>query len=116
MAIDSGDTVTVPTPGTPVAAVINIPNTGPPQDRKISCHGILFQALPTNLGMVYVGKRSMSVAGGTGIFARLGVPTANLIPSFSVAITIAPNALTLNEFYIDADNPDEGVNVTYLVL
>lgn len=50
------------------------------------------------------------------MFAFIAIPTANHIPAFSVALTIAPNALNVGDFYVDADVADDGVIVTYLVL
>jgi hypothetical protein len=108
--------ITVPTPGTPVQVTINLPDEGnpaiPPYTR---CHGILVQALPTNGGNVYVGTSAMDAVALSGVFAILGVPTANFLPTFSAALTITPNGLMASDFYLDADVNDEGAIVTILV-
>ena len=79
-----------------------------------SCHGVLVQALPSNAGLVYVGDATLNRAAKSGLYAVLGIPTANYIPSFSVALTLAPNGLDLSKFYVDADTATDGVIVTML--
>jgi hypothetical protein len=76
----------------------------------------MFEVLPTNVGRVYIGAPTMDRATYTDLYAILAIPTDNFLPTFSVALTIAPNALCLNDFYIDADESGDGVIVTYLVL
>lgn len=109
--IASAGPITVATPGTPVPAITNLPVT----PRPYSCHGVLFQALPTNTGKVYIGTAEMDPTAFTGLFAMLAIPTDNQIPSFSAALTITPNGMVLDQFYVDADNADDGVLLTYLV-
>ena len=115
MAIQCGTPtgkVVVPTPGTPVRATAA--NTTP--SKHVACHGIMFQVLPTNAGKVYIGRANMDKTAYTGLFAILVAPSASQLPNFSAAITQAPNALGVEEFYIDADVAGEGVIVTILVL
>lgn len=83
----------------------------------ISIHGVMFQALPTNTGLIYVGAAEEIVrATFAQVRAILGIPTDNFIPTFSAALTIAPNGLALEQFWIDADVSTDGVLVTYLQL
>src|SRR3990167_7769393 len=109
--IASGGKITVGTPGTPVAAIMNLPAS----PRPWACHGVMFQALPTNTGRVYIGTAAVDRTTLANAFAILAIPTANILPSFSAALTIAPNGLVLNTFYVDADEADDGVILTYLV-
>lgn len=104
--------VTVPTPGTPVRA--SAAYTDPA--KHVACHGIMFQTLPSNTGKIYIGRANMNKAAFTGLFAMLVAPSASQLPNFSAAITQAPNALGVEEFYIDADVAGEGVIVTILEL
>lgn len=103
--------LTVPTPGTPVSV-----STLLPANKHQPCHGILFQALPTNTGKVYVGNRTLDSSTLVGCYAILAIPTTNQLPTFSAALTIAPNGLDAAQtFFVDADNADDGVLVTILV-
>ncbi len=114
--IDSAGPIILASPPVPIQAIVNVPNALIAQARPVICHGVMFQALPTNVGIVYIGSRTMDKTTLTNLFAMLPVPTANLLPSFSCAITVAPNALAVNEFWVDADEGGDGVIVTYLVL
>lgn len=105
-----GVPVVVATPGTPVAISSVLPTPG----KHISIHGIMFQALPENQGLVYIGFESMDIMTRTNVLAFLAIPTTNFIPTFSAALTIAPNGLNLGQFYVDADQAGDGVIITYL--
>ena len=102
-------TARVVTPGTPVA--ISTLDTG--GFGKV--HGIMIQALPANVGKVYLGTATMNRAQVTGLFAVLAIPTSNVIQSFSAAITQAPASIQLKDLYLDADNGNDGAIVTVLV-
>ncbi len=45
----------------------------------------------------------------------LPVPTANLIPSFSVSLTEAANALGLTTLWLDVDNGGDGVTISGVI-
>ena len=108
--------VTVPVPGTPVIATINLPNQGISfGERPYVCHAVMFQALRGNTGAVFIGTAALDAASEANLFAVLAIPTTNSLPSFSAALTIAPNGLVLNEFYIDAAVAGDGVLVTFMV-
>lgn len=105
--------VRVPTPGTPVQ--ITAPSTGAGNaGNPYNVHGLLFQALPTNTGKIYIGGGELDSATFDDVAAILPIPTTNFIPAFSASITIAPNALVMTEFWIDADNAEDGVVVSAL--
>lgn len=112
--------VTVLAAGTPVRATINIqPNPLPPGYR-IAAHGIMFQVWKTNAGLVYIGHQGMNKTTGEGVLAVLGKPSFDsdgnivFLPTFSIALTIAPNAMNPTMFFIDADNANDAVLVTAL--
>lgn len=101
----------VVTPGTPVALATLLSAAGRPGQ----IHAIMFQALPTNTGVVYVGDQTMVASSYTGLFGIIGAPTApNVFPSLSIAHTIAPNGLNTNTYFVDADQGGDGVIVTIL--
>jgi hypothetical protein len=83
--------------------------------KHIMCHGVMFQVLPTNVGRVYIGTSALNRAALTNCFAWLPVPTINQAPTFSAALTIAPNGLAVGQYYVDADNGGDGVIMTVLV-
>lgn len=103
--------ITVPVPGTPVQAAAGLAA----EERQLKCHAVLFQALPTNVGKVYIGLAGMNKSTLVGVYAVLAVPTANQLPTFSAALTWSANGLPLSSFYVDADDVDEGALCTILV-
>jgi hypothetical protein len=113
--IASGGFVTVPAPGTPVNAAVNVPQylTVP-----VKCHGFMFQALPGNTGLVYIGGQGMDKVTGAEVYAVIAIPPTapdtTQLPSFSAALTISPNGLCLSMVFVDADQVDDGVLVSYL--
>jgi hypothetical protein len=96
--------------GTPVSVQASFP-----QQKPQSIHGIMFEAAPGNTGKVYIGWQTLDRSTFAGVMAILAVPTTNFLPTFSAAVTIAPNGLNVNEFWIDADNSNEGAIVTLLI-
>lgn len=100
-----------PTPGTPVPVTSLLPASGYPE--KI--HGILIQARRANTSYTFVGNAEMDPANDEGLHGQLAVPTINTIPSWSAALTLAPNAINLSEIYVDAQNPGDGVIVSVLI-
>jgi len=106
--------IVTPSPIAAVNAASNIP--GYSASRPVPCHAIMFQTLLTNLGRVYIGRPDMDPTTMEGVFCALGVPTINLTPNFSVAITLAPNALNLGDYWVMSDLAGEGIFGTYLVL
>lgn len=103
--------ITVAVPGTPVRAT----STQAAPAEKFSCHGVLIQAMPFNTGRVYIGRSTMNKTALTDLFAVLAIPTDNTIPSFTAALTLAPNSVNLSDLYIDADVAAEGALVSVLV-
>jgi hypothetical protein len=107
--------ITVPAAGTPVP----IPTTaiaGPQGAAGFkSVHAFIIQALSTNTGKIYVGLAGLNKSTLVGVLCVLPIPTANLIPTFSVSLTAAANALALDDLLIDADVNGEGVTVSGVV-
>jgi len=102
-----------PTPGTPLRATTNLPGT--PEHPRLAVHGVMFQALPTNVGRVYIGTPTLNRTTFVGLYAILAVPAGPALPTFSTALTLAPNAINVADFWVDVDTGGDGVLVTVLV-
>jgi hypothetical protein len=107
--------VTVPVPGMAQQVVLPAGVTGPGQPGFVNVHAFIIQALWTNAGKIYIGTVGLVGSSMTNLLAVLPVPTANLIPTFSVAMTLSPNSLSLADIWIDADNAGEGVLISALI-
>lgn len=103
--VSLGKTI-VPVPGTPVRVVP--PASIAPQ----SCHAFLVTALSENVGKIYIGEQGLSKTTLAKVYSVLPVPTTNSLPTFSVAVTDAANALGLDNLWIDADSANDGVLVS----
>jgi len=103
--------LTVPISGVPV----RVSSQEADPNARVACHGFMIQVLPTNTGKIYVGTQAMSKATFANMIAILAIPTSNSIPTFSAALTLAPNAVHLHDLYIDADNAQDGVIISYLI-
>jgi hypothetical protein len=101
----------LPTPGTPLRATSNLTAPG----ERLNVHGVLIQALPTNVGRVYIGKQTLSKTAFTDLYAVLPAPSGSALPSFSTALTLAPNAINVTDFWIDVDTAADGVIITVLI-
>lgn len=106
---------TVVTPGIPVQVSVPAAVAGPANPGLSSVHAILIQALPTNLGKAYVGTAGLDKSALTKCLVVLPIPTINLLPTFSISLTAAANALSLLDLWIDADNAGEGVLISVVV-
>lgn len=109
--IQSLGKVIVPQPGVPV----RLSTLFPANIDRYTCHGVMIQALPTNAGKVYVGLANLNRVTFEGILAFLAIPTANVIPSYSAALTLSPAGVNLTEMCIDADQINDGVVVSVLI-
>jgi len=103
--------IRVPLAGVPIRVTSVLPN---PLDRY-ACHGVMFQALPTNAGRIYIGMSGMNKATFAQMLAFLAIPTANVIPSYSAALTLSPAAVHLHEMFVDVDQNNDGVIVSVLI-
>lgn len=103
--------ITVTSAGTPVRATINESDPTAPYH----CHAFLVEAWPTNTGKIYIGMNGMNKTTGVELLAILAVPTANTSPTFSATIAYAPNALTISDIYIDAENSNDGALVSVVI-
>ena len=101
--------VSVPVAGTPVQVV------APPSMNPPSCHALIIEALPGNTGKIYVGLQGLDKTGLGQVLIVLPIPTANLLPTFSIALTVAGNAINVGSLWIDADVSGEGVLISALV-
>lgn len=94
---------------------IAVSSAGTPQAVSASqllCQSISFQALSSNTGKIYIGTQGMSKSTLVGVLAVLAVPTANLLPGYSVS-SIPIGSVNAAEIYLDADTSTEGVIVGY---
>lgn len=82
---------------------------------RCACHAVLVQALPANGGKCYVGDATLVGATLAGAIAVIAAPSGAVIPSFSAALTLAPNAINVADLYLDVDANGEGVLVSVLV-
>ena|SRR5436190_24291160 len=103
--------VRVPVPGTPV----RILDVAPISDNNHRVHGVMIQVFPGNTGILYVGNGDLNKGTYVGVHAFLAIPTVNFIPTFSAALTIAPNAIDLAKLYLDAAVAQNGAIITYLL-
>lgn len=78
-------------------------------------HGVSLQALPGNTGRVWIGDADLNKSTGMGVGHLLPAPSASFFPSFSVALSSAPNAVSLEGIWLDVDTGNEGVYVFVLV-
>lgn len=108
--------VNVAAAGTPARATAN--QSDP--TKRIAAHGIMFEVWPTNVGLTYVGTEGMNKTTGFNVLAVLPLPSLDsngdpvFLPTFSLALTIAPNGLNPADFYIDADDNNAGLLVSVL--
>lgn len=110
--VDSLGYVTVTTPGTLVRATVNEPDP----TRRIGVQAILFQALPTNAGVVYYGLAGMNRTTGVNVLGILPAPsdpTTGPFPSASPSLPLSAAGLNAADFYVDADSGSDGVLVVY---
>jgi hypothetical protein len=106
---------TVPVPGTAVQVTVPVGLAGPTSPGLTSAHAIIIQALPTNVGKVWIGTKGIVKTGYVNVLQILPIPTGNLIPSFSMAIALGANSLGLTDLWIDADIGNDGVLIAALV-
>lgn len=111
--------LSVPDATTPVSVLSRL---SPQQLQKIQAttqlapaHGVQLQGYFSNTGKIWIGDRDMNKATGNGVGHLLAPPSTNFYPSWSAALTIAPNALTLADIYISVDTAADTVLLFLLV-
>lgn len=108
--------ITVPAAGTPVNVPVPVlPGAGPAVPPLSTVHAFVVEVLAGNTGKIYIGVAGMNKTTLVGVIVVLPVPTANLIPTFSVSLTAAANALSLSDLWIDADTNGEGVLISGVI-
>ena len=103
---------TVTTGGTPV--LLSVPADVLKLIGFPAAHALLFQALSSNTGAVYIGKAGMDRTTLAHVLIKLPPPTTNQYPTFSMSITVAANAIALDDLYVDADVNGEGIMASIL--
>ncbi len=114
LMVGLGKTV-VPNSGTPVQVQIPAAIAGPGNPGLSTVHAFVVEVLSNNTGKVYIGVQGLSKTTLVGCLVVLPIPTANLLPTFSVSMTAAANALSLSDLWIDADNAGEGVMISAIL-
>ena len=97
--------------GTPIRLTTNESDA----TAHLACHSFMCEALQGNTGRVYIGSADMVRATGVGVYAVIPIPTDTVLPAFTATISFLPNALVMNELFLDVDVNGEGVLVSYLV-
>ena len=106
MAVQPLGKITVEIPGKPV----------PISKFPITCHSIFFQALPSNLGMLYIGIATMNTLTGEGLVAHLLSPRPTYLPSFEVTVESLANGLDAAHWFIASDSVGAGAQVTVVTI
>ena len=103
---------------TPVIATIN--QTTP--TASYPCHSMLFQQVQTNTGKIYICDRSnANITTGVGVLYVLPIPTldggvAAVLPSATVSVPTANNAIDAHKIWIAADNNNDKCLVSAIVV
>jgi hypothetical protein len=99
--------VTVTTPGTIVQLSTSV----------LNCNTAYFQALSSNTGKIYVGVAGLNKATGAGLLRVIEPPTSSptTLDSWNPASGVSVAPIDFSKLYIDADNPSEGLLISYLV-
>lgn len=96
--------------GTPVQVAVPadlVSRINPP-----SVHAIVVEALFGNTGKIFVGVAGLNRSTLVNCLVVLPIPTANLIPTFSISVAAGANPLYLPSLWIDADINNEGVLIS----
>lgn len=101
--------ILIPTPGQPVQVQAPVIMNPP------SCHAVIIEALPSNSGKIYIGLVGLDKVSLAQVLVILPIPTVNLLPTFSIALTVAGNAINVGSLYLDAEVAGEGVLLSALV-
>lgn len=96
--------------GTPVRATFN---QADPAKRQ-PAQSIKFSARKGNTGLVFIGLKGMDKASGVNVVGVVGIPPATGDwPELNIEMPVIPNGLDASVFYVDADQANDGVYVSY---
>ncbi len=111
--------VAVPVAGTPVSILSRLSTA---HLRKINAttqlapaFGIALQTWYLNSGKIWIGDSDLSKSTQDGLAHVLLAPSATFAGSWSMALPVAQNALSLAGVYLDADNAGEFALLSLLV-
>lgn len=107
--------ITTVVAGTPVPISPGLPAAPVGQSANLNVHAIIFSAIPTNTAKVYIGLSNMVKGTGVGVLMVLPIPTVNLIPTFSISLTMGPNAINAGDLFIDSDTSGQGCLVSAIL-
>lgn len=102
--------VTTAASGTPTRATVNA--TDP--TKRQPAQSIKFSARKGNTGLVFIGLKGMVKASGVNVVGIVGIPPATGDwPELNIEMPVIPNGLDASVFYVDADQANDGVYVSY---
>src|SRR5262245_45161095 len=102
--------VVTPTPGTPVQAT----NNATDKSKRQPAQSIKFSARKGNTGLVFIGLKGMVKSTGVNIVGIVGIPPATGDwPEVNVEMPVVPNGLDASVFYVDADQANDGVYISF---
>ena len=103
--------VTVTTPGAPVqltkamqSVVVGSGYMVGSSSDIVPCNKINLNAIPANVGSVYIGQQTMVRATLAGVIAVLAKNTG-----VSITNNVSMNIYDLSKLYVDADNGSDGI-------
>lgn len=96
--------------GTPVRATFNA--TDP--TKRQPAQSIKFSARKGNTGLVFIGLKGMVKSTGVNVVGVVGIPPATGDwPELEFIIPVVPNGLDASDFYVDADQANDGVYIAF---
>jgi hypothetical protein len=106
--------VVVPVPGVPQRITKNFPEftSSPPKDTDLWCNQLEIFGLPDNTGNVYIGNSAMNKTTLAGVYHILGATDTRV---FSPPAT-GMNTIYPGDYYVDADDADDGVLASAQIL
>jgi hypothetical protein len=101
-------------------AEVYVPSAGTPvqvSPATLNCNTVYFQALPGNSGKIYIGLSNLNKTTLVGCLRVLVPPPATppYLDYWETGSKVAYAALDLKTIYIDADDSEDGVLISYLI-
>ena len=108
MAQDSLGKIVCVTPGVPVRATVNRPDPATP----FYVHAYSIQRISANKGSSYI---SLSPTDDRATLEKILGILSSTEPAFSAGIVTEMNGMDMSKVYIDHDNADDAVIISYLL-
>lgn len=111
MALRSLGKINVVTPGTLVRATANQSDPA----ARVAAHGFFIQRQDgAETGSVFIGNSVMVAATLVGVYAKLGVPSTSVLPSFTSTIVPSPAGFNMADIWLDGSIANQSVLISYL--